>query len=125
MNAIHIESGTAMGALGVAERTAAVDRQASIEGAPADLLTAVFQMEPGALRVIEAGDYVAVVRLDQVIAADPETEDGKALRETIAINAARALSQDLFAIYSNAIGAEAGIQLDQAVIDSVNAQLGN
>lgn len=120
-----IESGTAMGALGIAERTAAVDRQASIEGAPADLLTAVFQMEPGALRVIEAGDYVAVVRLDQVIAADPETEDGKALRETIAINAARALSQDLFAIYSNAIGAEAGIQLDQAVIDSVNAQLGN
>ena len=65
------------------------------------------------------------MQLDDIQPASAEGEDAKALRESIAVNAARALSTDLFALYTGALTAEAGITLNQAAIDAVNAQLGN
>ena len=120
-----VEGGAALGAQGIAERTASADRQASVEGAPPSLIEAVFAMTPGELRLIEEPGFTALVRLDDIQPANSEGEDAKALRESIAVNAARALSTDLFALYSGALTAEAGITLNQAAIDAVNAQLGN
>lgn len=120
-----VEGGAALGAQGIAERTASADRQASVEGAPPSLIEAVFAMTPGELRLIEEPGFTALVRLDDIQPATSEGEDAKALRESIAVNAARALSTDLFALYSGALTAEAGITLNQAAIDAVNAQLGN
>lgn len=120
-----VEAGAALGAQGIAERTASADRQASVEGAPPSLIEAVFAMTPGELRLIEEPGFTALVRLDDIQPAKSEGEDAKALRESIAVNAARALSTDLFALYTGALTAEAGITLNQAAIDAVNAQLGN
>ena len=120
-----VEGGAALGAQGIAERTASADRQATVEGAPPGLIEAVFAMTPGELRLIEEPGFTALVRLDDIQPATSEGEDAKALRESIAVNAARALSTDLFALYSGALTAEAGITLNQAAIDAVNAQLGN
>ncbi|GAB1480490.1 peptidyl-prolyl cis-trans isomerase [Paracoccaceae bacterium] len=120
-----IEGGAALGAQGIAERTASADRQATVEGAPPSLIEAVFAMTPGELRLIEEPGFTALVRLDDIQPATSEGEDAKALRDSIAVNAARALSTDIFALYSGALTAEAGITLDQAAIDAVNAQLGN
>ncbi|NTT85439.1 peptidylprolyl isomerase [Tabrizicola fusiformis] len=120
-----VEGGAALGAQGIAERTASADRQASVEGAPASLITAVFAMQPGELRLIEEAGFTALVRLDDIQPATAEGADAQALREAIAVNAARALSTDLFALYTGALTAEAGITLNQAAIDAVNAQLGN
>lgn len=120
-----VEGGAALGAQGIAERTASADRQASVEGAPPSLIEAVFAMAPGELRLIDEPGFTALVRLDDIQPAKAEGTDALALRDAIAVNAARALSTDLFALYTGALTAEAGIALDQAAIDAVNAQLGN
>lgn len=120
-----VEGGAALGAQGIAERTASADRQATVEGAPPSLIEAVFAMQPGELRLIEDAGFTALVRLDDIQPATTEGADAVALQEAISVNAARALSNDLFALYTNALTAEAGIHLDQAAIDAVNAQLGN
>lgn len=118
-----VEAGAALGAQGIAERTAAANREAKIEGAPASLIEAVFAMQPGELRLIDEAGFTALVRLDDIQPASTDGQDAQTLRETITANAARAISADLFLLYTNALTAEAGIQLDQPAIDAVNAQL--
>lgn len=120
-----VTAGASLESQGIAERTATIARDGQIAEAPASLLKTVFEMKPGELKVVAEPGFAAVLRLDQVMPADKASEDGKALQDAIAANAARALSADLFAVYTKALSAEAGIKLDQAAINAVNAQMGN
>lgn len=120
-----VEAGAALGTQGIVSHVAAMDRQGSLPDAPPAVLEAVFQMQPGDLRLIEAPGYVALVQLDTVLPAESDSEDGQALRDAIAVNAGRAIAEDVFSSYSNALATKAGITLDQAAIDAVHTQIGN
>ena len=80
-------------------------------------------MNEGDVQVIEAEGFIAVVRLDQIQPAASEGDDAEALRTAIAAQAEQAVSADAFAAFTNALSAEAGITLDQAVINSINTSL--
>jgi peptidyl-prolyl cis-trans isomerase D len=117
-----VEGGASLGAYGIVEVTSSIDRQGFVEGAPDTLLPAVFAMAAGDLKVIEAPGFTALVQLDSIAPALTEGDDAKALRESIQTQAAQAISQDAFSLYTQALTTEAGITLDQAAINAVHAQ---
>lgn len=117
-----VEGGASLGAYGIVEVTSNIDRQGFVEGAPETLLPAVFEMATGDLRVIEAPGFTALVQLDSIAPAVTEGEDATALRDSIKVQAAQAIAQDAFSLYTQALTTEAGITLDQAAINAVHAQ---
>jgi peptidyl-prolyl cis-trans isomerase D len=117
-----VEGGASLGAYGIVEVTSAIDRQGFVEGAPETLLPAVFGMAAGELQVIEAPGFTALVQLDSIAPAVTEGEDAAALRESLQTQAAQAIAQDAFTLYTSALTSEAGITLDQAAINAVHAQ---
>jgi peptidyl-prolyl cis-trans isomerase D len=116
-----VEGGAAIGSLGIVEVTTEIARQGFIEGTPAQVVEAAFQMDEGQVRLIEAGDFVGLLRLDRIIPAEEGTEDATALREALAVQIEQAIAQDAFAAYQAALSAEAGITLNQQAIDAVHA----
>ena len=120
-----VEGGASLGVYGIVSRTAATDRQGFVEGAPETLMTALFEMSAGDVRVIEGPGFTAVVSLDTIAPALTDGEDAIALREAIVIQATQAISGDAFTLFTNALTAEAGITLDQSAINAVHAQFGN
>ena len=85
----------------------------------------VFALQPGDVAVVTAPGFTGLVQLEAVTPADRNSEDATALREAIAVNAARAMSGDAMALMTRALMAEAGITLDQAAINAVHAQMEN
>lgn len=120
-----VKGGASLASQGIAERTAPVDRQATVEGAPPALVETLFKLAPGEVRLVQDGGFAALVQLNDVVAADATSADGKALKEAIGVNAAKAISADILALYTQALTTEAGITLDQSAIAAVNSQLGN
>jgi peptidyl-prolyl cis-trans isomerase D len=118
-----IEGGAAIGSFGIVDVTPETARDGFITGAPESLLPAVFKMAEGDVQVIEAEGFIAVVRLDRIQPAASEGEDAEALRAAIAAQAEQAITTDAFSAFTNALSSEAGITLDQAVINAVNTSL--
>ncbi len=116
-----VEGGQSLGAFGIVERTAQIAREGFVEGAPPALMEAVFVMSPGELRVIEGPGFTGVLRLDEITAAETEGEDAQTMREALALQIEQAISQDALAIFSDAMTKDAGLVLDQAVINAVHA----
>jgi peptidyl-prolyl cis-trans isomerase D len=118
-----IEGGAAIGSFGIVDVTPEIARDGFVTDAPDSLLPAVFAMAEGDVRVIVADGFIAVVRLDRIQPAATEGEDAEALREAIATQARQAITADAFAAYTTALTAEAGMTLDQTVINAVNTSL--
>ncbi|WP_103334189.1 peptidylprolyl isomerase [Pseudotabrizicola formosa] len=118
----EVEAGQSLGAFGIVRRTANISREGFVEGAPPEVLTAVFAMAAGEVRVIEAPGFVGLVRLDEVLPAAQEGEEVAALKSAIAAQVEQALAQDALQLFSSALTDEAGIFLDQNAINAVNAQ---
>ncbi|PZQ99827.1 MAG: peptidylprolyl isomerase [Cereibacter sphaeroides] len=118
-----VEGGESLGSFGIVETTASAGRDAFIEGAPADLITTVFQLKPGEMRVVDGPEFVALVRLDEVEATVTDGPDAEAMRNQLNTQVAQAIAQDAFGLFSSAVTAEAGITLNDAAISAVQAQL--
>lgn len=118
-----IDGGAAIGSFGIVDVTPETARSGYITGTPETLLADVFAMAEGEVRVIEAEGFIAVVKLDRILPAATEGEDAQAMRDALADQARRAIAQDAFAAFTNALSAEAGISLDQAAITAVHTSL--
>jgi peptidyl-prolyl cis-trans isomerase D len=119
----QIDGGAAIGSFGIVDVTPEIARDGFVEGAPDPLLTDVFKMAEGEVRVIESGDFVAVVRLDRIEPAATDGEAAEAFRAALAAQGEQAIAQDAVAAFTNALSASAGITIDQAVINAVHAGL--
>ena len=117
-----VEGGASLGAYGILDVTARIARDGFVEDAPPALMQAVFAMEPGQVRVIAAGDFVGLVRLDTIEAADPADPALAPLRSAIAVQAEQALAQDAFTLFTAALTAGGGIFFDEAALAAVHAQ---
>lgn len=117
-----IEAGAAIGSFGIVSVTPEIAREGTIEGVPPAVIAAVFDLEPGQIRVVEEADFVAVVRLDTVIAAAQTGDEAEALRQAIAAQTQQAIAQDAFTAFSTALSAGAGVQIDEAAVAAVQAQ---
>lgn len=120
-----VEAGATLESQGTVTAVAPTDRQATLDVGPAIVLETAFQMQPGEIRVIEAGSFVALLRLDSITAAEVTSEEGQEMQDSIRQNLDRSIAEDMAALFTATVGQQAGITLDQAVIDAVNTQLGN
>lgn len=98
-------------------------RNAAPAGLPADVLTAVFDMEPGETRALPSDGGALVVRLDEVIAADRESEQNTNLAEYFRNQAATDVANDLYRALANDIQSRAEVVIDQQAINAVHTQL--
>jgi peptidyl-prolyl cis-trans isomerase D len=103
--------------------TAEIARNGFVENTPETLLSDVFKMTEGGVQVIEAPDFIAVVKLDRILPAEAEGEDADAARAALSAQVQKAIASDAFAAFTDALTAEAGITLDQAAINAVHASL--
>ncbi|TDE40704.1 SurA N-terminal domain-containing protein [Antarcticimicrobium sediminis] len=95
-------------------------RTAYLDGTPPDFMTQVFEMEPGALRVIGTGDRVQIVRLDAVL--PPETTaDLDRMRSAFGQELDQALAQALFDAFARDAQLRAHPMLDQRAVNAVQS----
>tara|TARA_R110002096_G_scaffold350602_4_gene543825 strand:+ start:45 stop:1913 length:1869 start_codon:yes stop_codon:yes gene_type:complete len=118
----EVEGGASLGAFGIVDVTGDIPRSSKLENAPADLVTQIFTMSPGQIRVVDEGDYVALIRLDAVTAGSGTGQDAEALKSAIAAQAQQALGQDAFQLFTGALVNSAGITLNNAAITAVHTQ---
>ncbi|MFM7445551.1 MAG: peptidyl-prolyl cis-trans isomerase, partial [Tabrizicola sp.] len=118
-----LEGGAAIGSFGIVDVTPEMARNGFVEDAPETLLADVFKMAQGDVQVIETPDFVAVVQLDRILPAETEGEDAQAMQEALAAQAQQAITADAFAAFTSALTSQAGITLDQAAINAVNASM--
>lgn len=118
-----IEGGAAIGSFGIVDVTLEIARDGFLANAPDNLVADVFRMEEGAVSVVEGPGFVAVVKLDSIQLAETEGEEAETLREALAAQARQAISADAFTAFTNALTNEAGVMLDQSVINAIHASL--
>ena len=118
-----VEGGASLGAQGIVDRTPEIARSGSVPDAPQALVEAGFGMQPGEIRVVEEGDFIAVLQLDAVIPAAETGPDADALKAGIAAQVSQALSGDLFSAYADALINATPVVLDQNAITAVNTSL--
>ena len=68
------------GTLGIVDRTAEIGRDGTVRAAPDGLLSEIFAMKEGEIRIFEEGDFVALVRLDAVAPAAQSGEGADAMK---------------------------------------------
>lgn len=117
-----VEGGASLGAYGIVRVAPELPRTGFFEAAPEGMMTTVFEMAAGDIRVIEATDFVGVLRLDTVLPAATTGDDVTAMKAAIAAQVEQAISQDAFAAFTSALTAKSGITLDQNAINAVHAQ---
>lgn len=117
------EGGAALGSLGIVDVTPEIARDGFVEGAPSSFMTTLFGMAPGDLKVVEDGEFVALVRLDAIHPAAETGEGADALRAALAGQIEQAFAEDAMQGFAGALQDAAGIQLDQAAITAVNTSL--
>ena len=83
----------------------------------------MFKLDIGSAGVVDAPASVFIVSLDAITPADPTSADYAATLGSLKEQLAQAMSQDMFAYYTQAIETEAGITLDQGAINAVHAQM--
>ncbi len=117
------DEGESLASLGLAEVVEqGRERSAIIEGVSADMLEKVFEMTPGQWQILPDENGVVLVRLDAIIPADQDSEEARAIKASISAQLAQELGLDLEGAFGAALQQQAGITLNQAVINAVHNQ---
>jgi peptidyl-prolyl cis-trans isomerase D len=90
--------------------------------APAGLIEAAFAAEPGGVAAAAADGQGAVARVVEVLPFDPDGPEGAGLTASVTDELRAQAAEDALALYVQALQAEAGVRVDQGVIDRLLAQ---
>jgi peptidyl-prolyl cis-trans isomerase D len=119
----QITTGAALEELGEVTQERLIRRQDTIPGLPPTLVAQAFGLQaPGDVVAIPGAQTAHVVRLDAVNPANRAGADTAALVQFVNQAVAQSLAQDIFESYGRALQADAGISLDQSVINAVHSQ---
>lgn len=118
-----VAQGAALGNFGIVSVSQAMPRGARIDGAPPAVMETAFAMTEGETRPVVTGDFIGLVRLDAVIAADHTAPEAAILKSTVTAQLGQQIGQDAFALFAAALEQRAAITLDEAVIAAVHAQM--
>ncbi|MCG6111054.1 MAG: peptidylprolyl isomerase [Paracoccus sp.] len=95
-----------------------------MDGLPPQLLSQAFALtEPGDADVVDAGDRVFVVRLDQINDADLSQSDAAQVLDGVRARLNQSLQIDLFDYYARHAQRQTPVQLNQSAINAINAQV--
>lgn len=118
----EIATGASLEDLGTVRQEIGVRRQDILDGLPVTIAPQAFALtQPGDVVAIPGADAAHVVRLDAVNPAGREGADTALLLRILNQTVAQSMAQDVFESYGQALQADAGISLDQSVINSVHA----
>lgn len=94
-----------------------VTRSDTVEAAPPQLVGDIFAAEPGDVVVVEGPGSAVLARLDDITPYNREDEDLAALRELISTEFSRQAKEDLGEMLVSALRDDAGVRLNQGLID--------
>lgn len=101
-----------------------MSRSDYMQGLPPQILSQAFTMaEPGDVGVVDAGDRVFVLRLDQIADADLSSDDAKQIVETVQSRLNQSLQGDIFEYYARHVQRNSKVQINQQAINAINAQV--
>lgn len=100
-----------------------VTRDGFIEGTPPEFTETAFSLDVDELSVLSADGDAWLVRLDAVNSADGETTEAELIKAQFTAQASQELSQALIAAYTQALLNTTGVEINEAAINAVNAQL--
>lgn len=103
---------------------AGLRRDGWIEVLPGDVVQAAFELEaPEEVEIVEAEDRIFLIRLDAIGDADLEGEEALRVLDAVRQRLGQSLQADLFDYYARAAQLQGGLQLNQAAINAINAQV--
>ncbi|KAA8610954.1 peptidyl-prolyl cis-trans isomerase [Salipiger aestuarii] len=118
--ASSIASGTSFEDVGLTAQTdSGLRRDSQIDGLPATIVAALFDMQPGDTRVLPGSNEAVVIRLDGITPVDMQDPQVQMLQGLLRQRAANGVAQDLFTAFNADIQRRAGITVDQAAVNAV------
>lgn len=118
----QIATGATLESLGTVIRETEVRRQDTLPGLPPTLAVQSFQLDaPGGIVAVPAAQAAHIVRLDAINPAARSGPDTALLLQILEQTVTQSMAQDVFESYGQALQADAGISLDQSVINAVHA----
>lgn len=119
----RVAQGAALETLGQVAVERDIRRQGFIPDAPPTLGPQIFQLaDVGDVVLVPGADRMLIAQLDAINPAARDDPDTEILMQVLGQAVAQTQAQDVFETYGQALQAEAGIRLDQAVINAVHAQ---
>ncbi|MDO5705912.1 MAG: SurA N-terminal domain-containing protein [Paracoccus sp. (in: a-proteobacteria)] len=99
-------------------------RDGWIDGVPPDVIARAFRIaQIGDTEIADAQGRVFLVTLDAVHAPDLSAEQAGPVVDAVRMQAQRSLQQDVFDYFTRAVQTQAGVTLNQNVINSVHTQV--
>ena len=95
------------------------NRNAYVDGTPADFLTTLFDLAPGDVAVLENQDSVVILRLDGITPAS-EGEETAALLTQLSAQVDQTLAQDVLNIYTESVLSTTPPQINQQALQAVH-----
>lgn len=118
----EIKGGESPASLGLTEVVETdMTRDAFIEGTPPALVSRAFELDTGDWTVVEDANGAILLHLDGITPADQDSAEARAVKDRFLASTAQGLALDIEAAFSAAIEENAGITLDQQMINAVNA----
>jgi len=118
----ELAEGAALEDLGDVTEERLIRRQDFVPGMPPTMVAQAFQLdEPGDIVMVPAAEAAHIVRLDAINPAARDAPDTSILLQILSQTVTQSLAQDIFESYGQALEAQAGIELDQGVINAVHA----
>lgn len=119
----QIAIGAVLEDLGDVQSEAQLRRQDFIPDMPPTLVVQTFQLgAPGDVVAIPGARAAHIVRLDAINPAARDGQDTALMLQILEQTVAQSMAQDIFESYGRALQTDAGIRIDQSVINSVHAQ---
>jgi len=96
-------------------------RDGVAEGLPRGAVARAFATEPGESFTVEGDTGLYIVRVTAITPFDPEAGENAQILAQVAGQVGRAVAQDMFDLFAEAVKTEAGVRLNQAAINAVHA----
>ncbi|MAM60286.1 peptidyl-prolyl cis-trans isomerase [Maritimibacter sp. UBA3975] len=98
-----------------------VPRTAFIQGAPENMVEQAFTMAEGSWQVVRGNGQVVVVGLTDIQSPDQDSDEAQQIKSAFSQRMSQTLGLDLQDAFSSALEDQAGVSLDQAMINAVHA----
>ena len=122
--AVQLRTGREMAALNLdLESDRNLPRNGFVDGTPPGFIEALFDMERDGIRVLSFDGEAWLMRLDTIATPDLDLPDTAAERDAFAAWIATGLSGGILDAYTQALVEQAEVEVDQAALNAVHAQL--
>ena len=117
----QMEDGAAFADLGLDKSSEeAVRRTERIDGVPVGMISDVFDGEEDTVLVANDGARVVLAKITGIQAFDPELPENAAVLAQIEAQMGTEMAFDLLSLYTEALEAEAGVNINPALLNQVN-----